>query len=128
MAGTCSVTFDNLKPFTWILPPIETTLRRQIDQYFIKQDQYAPVVAVESVSFLANRSLLRAHDFVGLMPEHVPSLDIENELLTRIDWKVPFGVGSVGVSHRGEETLSPASAAFLEALRAAAQVVRKVRP
>ncbi|WGI23309.1 LysR substrate-binding domain-containing protein [Amylibacter sp. IMCC11727] len=121
LAGKTGVTFDDLKPSTWILPPVETTLRRQVDQYFIKQDQYAPAIAIESVSFLTNRALLRAHEFIGLMPEHVPSLDLENGLLTRIDWDVPFGAGSVGVSHRGAESLSPASAAFLEALRTAAE-------
>ena len=47
--------------------------------------------------------MLRAHDFIVLMPEHVPTLDLENGLLTRIDWDVPFGAGSVGVSHRGAE-------------------------
>ncbi|WP_341864229.1 LysR substrate-binding domain-containing protein [Gymnodinialimonas sp. 57CJ19] len=119
LAGKTGVTFEDLKRFTWILPPLETTLRRQVDQYFVKREQYAPAIAVESVSFLANRALLRTRDFIGLMPEHVPSLDIENGLLTRIDWDVPFGAGSVGVSHRGEASLSPASIAFLEALRAA---------
>jgi len=39
-----SLPFDRIKPFGWILPPPETTLRRQIDQFFINQDQYAPPV------------------------------------------------------------------------------------
>ncbi|MCR8726715.1 LysR family transcriptional regulator [Frigidibacter sp. ROC022] len=120
LAGRKAVTFDQLRPYGWILPPVETTLRRQTDQFFVRQDQYDPPVAIESVSYLANRSLLRSHDFVGLMPAHVAALDIENGLLARIDWDVPFGAGPVGVSHRGEDSLSPAGMAFLDALRRAA--------
>lgn len=119
-----SVTFEQLTPFGWILPPVETTLRRQTDQYFVKQDQFVPSVAIESVSYLANRSLLRSHDFVGLMPAHVASLDIDRGLLAQVDWTVPFGAGPVGVSHRGEQSLSPAGAAFLTALRQAATQMR----
>ncbi len=124
LANAGPVTFEQLRPFGWILPPVETTLRRQTDQYFVRQDQYLPGVAIESVSYLANRSLLRSHDFIGLMPAHVASLDISNGLLSQVDWVVPFGAGPVGVSHRGENSLSPAGTAFLDALRLAAEGIQ----
>ena len=120
LAGQAGVTFDQLKPYGWILPPIETTLRRQTDQFFIRQGQYVPETSIESVSYLANRSLLRSHDFIGLMPAHVAELDIQNGLLAALDWVAPFGAGPVGVSYRGKHSLSPAGAAFLAALRAVA--------
>ena len=120
LANVANISFEQLMSFGWILPPIETTLRRQTDQFFVRQGQYVPGVAIESVSYLANRSLLRSHDFIGLMPAHVATLDVENGLLTELDWAVPFGAGPVGVSHRGEQSLSPAGSTFLEALRMAA--------
>jgi len=120
LAGKKSVAFKQIKPYGWILPPLETTLRRQIDQYFVSQDQYVPPVVLESVSYLTNRALLQTHDFIGLMPDHVVSHDIENGDLAKIHWAVPFGKGPVGVSYRGPESLSPAGAAFLAALRLAA--------
>ncbi|MWD29343.1 LysR family transcriptional regulator [Aquicoccus sp. SCR17] len=117
LAQARDVSFDQLRAYGWILPPVETTLRRQADQFFVRQGGYVPETTIESVSYLANRSLLRTHDFIGLMPAHVPALDIENGLLAQIDWPPPFGVGAVGVSHRGESSLSPAGRAFLDALR-----------
>ena len=104
-----------------ILPPPETTLRRQADQYFLRQSEITPAIVVESVSYLANRSMLRSHDLIGFMPAPVARLDIEAGLLARLDWAVPFGAGPVGVSHRGAASLSPASAAFLAALHSAAE-------
>ena len=112
--------FGQLKSFGWILPPVETTLRRQTDQFFIGEGQYFPDVAIESVSYLANRSLMRTRDLIGLLPAHAATLDLENGLLTRLRWTVPFGDGPVGVSHRGADSLSPAGGAFLQTLHATA--------
>lgn len=120
LAQLANVAFDQLKPYGWILPPVETTLRRQIDQFFVRQHQYVPSVAIESVSYLANRSLLRNHDFIGLMPAHVAALDMQSGLLACIDWVAPFGEGPVGVSYRAKQSLSPAGSNFLDALHAAA--------
>ena len=117
LAGVKSVSFRQIKPFGWILPPLDTTLRRQVDQYFVSQGQYVPPVTLESVSYLTNRSLLQARDLVGLMPEHVVSCDVDGGSLVEVDWTVPFGKGPIGVSYRGPDTLSPAGAAFLNALR-----------
>ncbi len=124
LAGKKSLPFDRIKPFGWILPPLETTLRRQVDQFFVGQDQYVPPVVLESVSYLTNRSLLQARDLIGLMPDHVASHDVESGLLVEIDWVAPFGNGPVGVSYRGPDSLSPAGTAFLGALRHAAKAMR----
>lgn len=121
LANAPSATFEQIKPYGWILPPLETTLRRQVDQFFVTQDQYAPPYFVESVSYLANRALLQSRPLIGLMPAHVASQDIESGRLKRLNWTVPFGDGPVGVSYRSEDSLSPASRAFLQALHRAAQ-------
>ncbi|MTI17731.1 LysR family transcriptional regulator [Rhodobacteraceae bacterium RKSG542] len=123
LVGKKALEFDELKPFGWIVPPIETSLRRQLDQYFINQDQYVPPVSVESVSYLTNRSLLQARDFIGLMPAHVAAQDIASGALEQINWTVPFGESPVGVSYRRGGQLSPAGVAFLSALREAAKVM-----
>lgn len=124
LARKKSVSFKEIKPFGWILPPLETTLRRQVDQFFISQKQYVPPRALESVSYLTNRALLRSRNLIGLFPDHVVSDDIGNGLLAALDWKVPFGTGPVGISHRGLDSLSPTGAAFLAALEDTAKAMR----
>ena len=123
LAAEAKLSFRDIKPFGWILPPLETTLRRQVDQFFVSQDQYTPPHYVESVSYLANRAMLQSHDLIGLLPAHVVAQDIENGYLKRLDWKVPFGTGPVGVSYRGENSLSPAGRAFMQALHQAADTL-----
>jgi molybdate transport repressor ModE-like protein len=121
LAGASNVQFADLKKYGWILPPVETTLRRQIDQFFVKQDQFSPSIAIESVSYLANRSMLRSRDLIGLMPAHVAEFDVTRGVLAQLNWVPPFGAGPVGVSHRGRDALSPAGMACLEALRQVAR-------
>lgn len=121
LAGRPSLRFDDLKPFGWILPPPETSLRLQVDQFFTTQEHYAPPCVLESLSYLTNRSLLAARDLIGLVPEHAVTQDTGNGMLTALRWVVPFGHGPVGISHRGAKHLSPAGNAFLEALRRAAR-------
>ena len=119
LAGMRTVSFEQIKAFGWILPPAETTLRRQIDQFFVKQAQYVPPLSIESVSYLANRAILRSRDLIGLMPGHVVSQDIDDGNLTQLKWNVPFGEGPVGISYRSTDSLSPAGRAFMRALHEA---------
>lgn len=121
LADTPRVDFAQTKPYGWILPPLETTLRRQVDQFFVEHGQYVPPQYVESVSYLANRALLRSHNLISLMPAHVVSDDIENGLLKKLSWTVPFGDGPVGLSYRDGDSLSPAGFAFKQALHQAAE-------
>ncbi|NOC85546.1 LysR substrate-binding domain-containing protein [Ruegeria sp. HKCCD6428] len=121
LAGRDAVTFAQTKPFGWILPPQETTLRRQADHFFVGQQQYVPPVAIESVSYLTNRALLQSRDLIGLMPAEVVVQDIENNHLAQLAWEVPFGQGPIGVSFRADDDLSPAGRAFKTALHRAAQ-------
>ncbi len=122
LAGNAGVSFAQTKPFGWVLPPLETTLRRQVDHFFTGQQQYVPVVSIESVSYLTNRTLLQSRDLIGLMPAEVVAHDIENGHLVELDWTVPFGHGPIGVSLRADDDLSPAGRAFKAALHLAAQM------
>lgn len=123
LAAEKNLAFEMLKPFGWIVPPFETSLRRQLDQFFIGQGPYAPPISVESVSYLTNRTLLQSRELIGLMPAQVAAQDIVAGNLVEIDWEVPFGEGPVGVSFRQQGQMSPACTAFLEALRDTARAM-----
>lgn len=121
LAGKDGISFAQTKPFGWILPPLETTLRRQVDHFFIGQQQYLPGLSIESVSYLTNRTLLQSRYLIGLMPAQVVADDLAHGHLAQLDWTVPFGHGPIGVSLRATDTLSPAGRAFKAALHRAAQ-------
>lgn len=120
LAGQTNVTFAQTKPFGWIVPPLETTLRRQVDHFFVGQQQYVPPMTIETVSYLTNRALLQSRDLIGLIPAEVVAQDVANGYLSLLDWTVPFGNGPIGISVRAADELSPAGRAFKAALHKAA--------
>ena len=101
----------------WILPPPETTLRRQIEQAFQAGGLPPPRWAIESVSLLTNRQLLRQSDLVGVWPFHVIEEDVERGDLKILPVRLGATLGPVGMSYRQNSELSPAALAFAETLR-----------
>jgi DNA-binding transcriptional LysR family regulator len=124
LSGQKDITFADLKGYGWIMPPIETSLRRQLDQFFIDNQQYSPPAVVESVSYLTNRALLVGSGrLLSVMPNHIVAREVALGLLEPLDFEMTFGTGPVGVSFRGKESLSPAGLAFLQALIDAAEAM-----
>ncbi len=62
---------SDLLAHDWVMPPPQTTLRRQIDQAFRQQGLEPPRAVIESVSILTNHQLLSHTDMVGAMPYQV---------------------------------------------------------
>lgn len=103
----------------WILPPPETTLRRQLEKAFFDAGLDPPRCAVESVSLPTNRRLMRDTDLIGAWPQGVARDDLEVGRLAALPVKLSEILGPVGVSTHADTHLSPAAQAVLEALRAA---------
>ena len=117
-----NVKFEHLSEIGWILPPQDTTLRRQIDKEFLDRNLDPPVAAVESVSFLTNRYLLTKTDLLGVFPFHVIEEEVASGSLVIIPSKLNLSSGPVGVSYRRQAGLSPAALAFLDTLRDVAKI------
>lgn len=121
LAREKNVQLDQLARSEWILPPVQTTLRRQVEREFFDRGFPSLSCTVESVSFLANRALLLETDLIGVFPLHVVQREIENGELTSIGCELNITKSPVGVSYRREEGLSPAATAFLGELRIASK-------
>ncbi|MBT3789887.1 MAG: LysR family transcriptional regulator [Alphaproteobacteria bacterium] len=109
----------------WILPPQQTTLRRQIDRAFLGSGLEPPFCSVESVALLANRALLKASDAIGIGPSNMYQEDIETGSLTALPLTLNISKSPVGVSIRSDHPLSPTARAFLEELKVASGVAMR---
>lgn len=101
----------------WILPPAETTLRRQFEAVFHRQGLRAPSPAIESVSFLVNRSLLLETDMLGVWPRSLIDTELDGHRFTILETEVTVEVGTIGISRRRESLMSPAAEAVMSELR-----------
>jgi DNA-binding transcriptional LysR family regulator len=111
---------DALKQFGWILPPGDTTLRRQLEKEFLDAGHSPPENTVESVSFLTNRELLKVTDMLCAMPQHVVQDELASGELVSLPSKIASSLTPVGVSYRREGGLSPAAEVFLQELKSTA--------
>ena len=116
----------HLQKADWILPPPETTLRRQLETAFFDAGLDPPHCAVQSVSFLTNRRLLHASDLVGAWPRGVAADDLEQGRLVSLPVRLNGILWPVGVATRKLIRLSPAAAALLSMLRVAGRSMNPV--
>jgi len=116
LAAGGALTLGDLGSVDWILPPGETTLRRQLEKAFFDAGLDPPRCAVESVSLPTNRRLLRESDLIGAWPQGVAADELETGRLIALPVRLTEILGPVGVTLRGDSPLSPSAEAFLTAL------------
>lgn len=118
LAGKAVVTLDDLQAQQWIMPPAETALRRQLELCFRSAGRALPREAVESISILANFSMLKATDMVAALPCNV--VDTQPDLC-RLPIDFVIGSGAIGVTRRAAADITPAADHFLHLLKSVAR-------
>ena len=116
-----SLSLADLQEADWILPPAETTLRRQLEKAFFDAGLDPPRCAVQSVSILTNRQLLYDTDLIGAWPRGVAADDLAQGRLVPLAVRLDEILWPVGVATRKLAQLSPAADALLAMLRAVGQ-------
>ena len=119
LARKTQLDLADLEEADWILPPPETTLRRQLEKAFFDAGLDPPRCMVQSVSLLTNRHLLRESDLIGAWPRGVAADDLAQGRLVSLPIRLDGILWPVGVSTRKLVPLSPAAEALLAMLRAA---------
>ncbi len=113
-------TIEDYRTAEWILPPPETTLRRQVDRSFYEAGIVGLRCGVQSVSTLTNRRLVQTTDLLGIWPASLVEQDPVPDQFAILPLKLPSLSGAIGVSRRRAATLSPAAVMLIEELRAVA--------
>ena len=119
LARRAPLSLADLQEADWILPPPETTLRRQLEKAFFDAGLDPPRCAVQSVSILTNRQLLYDADLLGAWPRGVAADDLTHGRLVALPVGLEDIFWPVGVATRKLARLSPAADALLAVLRTA---------
>ena len=119
LARRAHLALADLQEADWILPPPETTLRRQLEKAFFDAGLDPPRCAVQSISLLTNRQLLHDSDLIGAWPRGVAAADLAQGRLTCLPVRLDGVLWPVGVSTCKLTRLSPAAEALLSMLREA---------
>ncbi len=114
------LTLKGLAKADWILPPPQTSLRRQIVKAFQNAGLEPPVDRVESVSIMTNHTLLMETDMIAAMPYEVANV---YSGLVRLPITLETTVGEVGATTRAGVEMSAATSQFMEILREVAKEI-----
>lgn len=119
LAGVSAVTLGELADYPWILPGVETVLRRELEEFFARNGVALPANRVEATSFLTVRQLLLETDMIAVLPGLIARDDAR---LTTLPLPLdPIG-HSVGITRSAGRTLSPSADALVAGLNEIAQV------
>ncbi|WP_430336118.1 LysR substrate-binding domain-containing protein [Rhodococcus sp. ACT016] len=121
LASQSEVTLADLAAYPWILPGVETTLRRELEEFFARNGMRLPESRVEATSYLTVRQLLVETDMIAVLPGLIARGDRRlSPLPMSLD---PIG-HSVGVTLSAGRRLSPSAEALVDNLqRIAAEMV-----
>lgn len=116
-AGAAALSLDTLRDGQWILPPPDTTMRRQIDAAFHDAGLDPPLPRIESLSFLSNRALLLAADYITVWPQQLAAIEARRGQVALLPVDLPATERPLGLWWRADAPLSPAAQALADALR-----------
>jgi DNA-binding transcriptional LysR family regulator len=102
---------------SWILPPPETSLRKQFDDLFYRKNLRAPLPAVETASFFNTLGLLKRRDILGILPGSFIFNEEHHSQLICLPTFQPLSLESICILRLKNASLSPASVAFVDSLR-----------
>ncbi|HJQ45525.1 MAG TPA: LysR substrate-binding domain-containing protein [Amycolatopsis sp.] len=118
------VTITQLLDYPWVLPGTQTVLRRDLEDYFVRNHLSLPASRVETTSFVTMRQLLIDTDIVAILPSPIDEGDPRLATLPiELD-----GVGhTVGLALAAERSLTPATSAMVDQLRRSAELLGATR-
>lgn len=125
LAERGDLTLADLTGWEWILPPQETSLRRQIDIAFREEGLEPPTHAVDSVSLLTNRALLIDADYLGVFPAQVARREAASGAIIILPVTLRATAIPIGITTRTNARLSPAAEVLVGILR---QTARDIEP
>jgi DNA-binding transcriptional LysR family regulator len=116
-----ALTLADLVDQAWVMPPTQTSLRRQIDQAFRHEDLEPPLDVIESVSILTNHALLMSTDMVAAMPHQV---GIGQAGLVALPVTLEGASSRIGATTHANVELSAAAAYFMDVVHEVAAEIR----
>lgn len=117
LARHAQIELADLVDHDWIMPPGDTTLRRQIDRAFTQAGCAHPARVVTSVCHLTNRRLVADADYLVIWPGTVARQEVAQGNVVLLP--ITFGPhrDAVGITYQADRALSEGARALANEIR-----------
>ena len=108
----------DLAPLTWILHPIDSPMRRQVENALKAAQLIQPLDILETSSILATTAMLESSDMVAVVPNDVAEHYVRYGMITVLPVKLPLAMANLGLLTSKARPMSAAVNALLGYLNA----------
>lgn len=108
-----------LSHYPWVIPPRGTTLREQVERYWVERS-LNPVQAIETLSLPLSRAYVAATDAIWVTPADTARGPVEANQMVVVAAPIEIRGGSVGYAFNSSQPMSAAARQLCDCLRSTA--------
>lgn len=112
-----ALTADTLNAYPWVVPPVQTTLRHQVDSFCVRHAITLPIQRIETLSLALGYRYTLSGDAIWVAPEEAVRSALQQGELYELPLPLELHGGSVGLCTNRTLRPSLAAEAFFDVLR-----------
>jgi DNA-binding transcriptional LysR family regulator len=97
LANRPNIRLADLAPLTWILHPIDSPMRRQVENALKAAQLIQPLDIVETSSILATTAMLESSDMIAVVPNDVAEHYARHRMITVLPVELPLAMANLGL-------------------------------
>lgn len=121
LANRLDTRLADLAPLTWILHPIDSPMRRQVENALKAAQLIQPLDIIETRSILATTAMLESSDMIAVVPNDVADHYARYGMITVLPVELPLAMANLGLLTSKARPMSAALKALLKLLSGQAQ-------
>lgn len=121
LANRLNTRLADLASLTWILHPIDSPMRRQVENALKAAQLIQPLDIIETRSILATTAMLESSDMIAVVPNDVADHYARYGMITVLPVELPLAMANLGLLTSKARPMSAALKALLKLLSGQAQ-------
>lgn len=117
LANKAKVTTKDLLEWNWLMPPQDSIMYSQIENFFRKQEKPMPKTSIYSLSHTSSLKVLQSKDLIAAFPRESISNKIKNGSVKILDVDLSSEATEIGIITRQSGFNSPAAEMFMDIIR-----------
>jgi len=97
LASRPNTRLADLAPLTWILHPIDSPMRRQVENALKAAQLIQPLDIIETSSILATTAMLESSDMIAVVPNDVAEHYARHGMITVLPVELPLAMANLGL-------------------------------